>query len=221
MKLLATVRFNRDKSSFYIADKYIKMFNKINIDIILATPSNKQTYIEMCNMCDGLLIGGGYDINPKYYNQQTLCNDNLELPEIDNMDMNLIDIFNKANKPIIGICRGLQAINVFFGGSLIQNIEESKAKHHYQSQSDVYSHKVTIQDNTKLSKYLDNEVTVNSFHHQVIDKVADNFIVNAISDDGLIEGIEYGNIIGVQWHPEKVDDVTQNNLLKLFKSLFK
>ena len=96
MKLLATVRFNRDNSSFYISDKYIKMFNKINIDIILATPSSKQTYIEMCNICDGLLIGGGYDINPKYYKQTTLYNDNLELSEIDDMDMKLIEIFNKA-----------------------------------------------------------------------------------------------------------------------------
>ena len=71
-----------------------------------------------------------------------------------------------------------------------------------------------------MSIYLDKEVTVNSFHHQVIDRVADNFIVNAISDDGLIEGIECGNIIGVQWHPEKVNDDVQIKLLNLFKSLF-
>lgn len=114
----------------------------------------------------------------------------------------LIKAFHKANKPILGICAGVQIINVCFGGSLHQDIKN------HTSKEEITIHPVNIEKGSFLEEiYSKNKIEVNSFHHQAINKVVENFKIVATSEDGIVEAIEYKNIVGVQWHPEKSKDM--------------
>lgn len=156
----------------------------------------------MVNICDGLvIIGSAIDIDPKHYNEQPIFPIHNMCEEIDSLDFALIKEFNEAQKPILGICRGIQSINVFFGGSLYQDIK---------------GHKLPLEDrhNIKIEKgsflyncYNNKNIQVNSTHHQSLKEIAPMFKATAVSDDGIIEAIEKDNIIGVQWHPEMMDDI--------------
>lgn len=164
---------------------------------------------------DGILFQGGDDISPELYNEtkDPLCeNTNLDL------DLNQIHVFKAAkyqHKPIFGICRGCQLINVASGGSLYQDLSlrdlppgiQSDDHHHYENWSLPIAHNISIEKNSILYESIQKEIMgVNSLHHQTIKKLADGFKIIAKSPDGTIEGIELINkndwIVGYQFHPE-------------------
>ena len=149
-------------------------------------------------MCSGLIIAGrDRDINPKYYGEKPL--EGLEYPEDpyeDELDFKLIELFEKTNKPILGICSGLQSLNIYHGGTLKQHIDE------HSSKEQLIRHTIDIEDNSFVHSLYGNKTEVNSIHHQAIKDVAEGFKVTAVADDGTIEAIEKGNLIGLQWHPE-------------------
>lgn len=121
--------------------------------------------------------------------------------KIDTLDFAIIKAFNNVNKPILGICRGIQAINVCFGGSLYQDIP-------YHKLSKEERHNVKFEKESFLYNcYNTEQMLINSLHHQAIKEVAKGFNVVAKSDDGIIEAIENKNIIAVQWHPEYMNDI--------------
>ena len=167
---------------------------------------------EIAAMCSGLIIAGrDRDIHPKYYGEET--DGNIEYPEDDyedELDFRLIEVFNKLNKPILGVCSGLQSLNVFFGGTLKQHIEN------HTSENGLIKHNITVEKNSFLYSLYGEKSLVNTIHHQAINKVADGFKVTAIAEDGTIEAIENGKLIGIQWHPE-VD--LEFNIFKKFLEL--
>ena len=153
---------------------------------------------EIAAMCSGLIIAGrDRDINPKYYGEKPL--EGLEYPDDpyeDELDFKLIELFKKINKPILGICSGLQSLNIYHGGTLKQHIDE------HSSKEQLIRHTINIEDNSFVHSLYGDKTEVNSIHHQAIKDVAEGFKVTAVSDDGTIEAIEKGNLIGLQWHPE-------------------
>lgn len=153
---------------------------------------------EIAAMCSGLIIAGrDRDINPKYYGEEPL--EGLEYPEDlyeDELDFRLIELFEKSNKPILGICSGLQSLNIYHGGTLKQHIDE------HTSKEQLVRHNIDIEEDSFVHSLYGSKTEVNSIHHQAINKVADGFKVTAVAGDGNIEAIEKGNLIGVQWHPE-------------------
>ena len=153
---------------------------------------------EIAAMCSGLIIAGrDRDINPKYYGEEPL--EGLEYPEDlyeDELDFRLIELFEKSNKPILGICSGLQSLNIYHGGTLKQHIDE------HTSKEQLVRHNIDIEEGSFVHSLYGSKTEVNSIHHQAINKVADGFKVTAVAEDGNIEAIEKGNLIGVQWHPE-------------------
>ena len=167
---------------------------------------------EIAAMCSGLIIAGrDRDINPRYYGEEPL--EGLEYPEDsyeDELDFRLIEVFNKLNKPILGVCSGLQSLNVFFGGTLKQHIEN------HTSENGLIKHNITVEKNSFLYSLYGEKSLVNTIHHQAINKVADGFKVTAIAEDRTIEAIENGKLIGIQWHPE-VD--LEFNIFKKFLEL--
>ena len=190
---------------YYLTDYYKKIFDELNI-LLFPIISNKNLE-KVCNICDGLIVTGScIDIPPHYYNEKPISGKNYDIDEFE-LDKKAIELFSDANKPILGICGGLQSINVYFGGSLNQNIENHDLKHKL--------HKIYIKDGTFLDSVYKGDINVNSYHHQSIKRVADQFIVSAKSLDGTIEAIEKGNIIAVQWHPEEMNDIL------LFKEFIK
>lgn len=191
------------KEKFYISRYFKDIFEEL--DIVLFPVASMTQLEKVVNICDGLVLTGScIDINPNYYGQKPIKETNLskEYPREDELDFTLIQLFHQANKPILGICAGLQSINVYFGGSLYQDIPN------HTSKEKRIMHPIKIEKGSFLDKcYQTEKIEVNSFHHQAIKEVAKNFKVIATSQDGVIEAIEYKNILGVQWHPEQTKDM--------------
>jgi len=168
---------------------------------------DKKKVQDIIQCIDGLLLTGGEDIDPMYFNEQPLENKAHELMKIDqardSFEMALLKEAFKVQKPILGICRGHQLINVCFGGSLYQDVES-----HLASLDDKTKlvHSVMFKENSILEEIFNaGQLKVNSFHHQSIHQLAKDFQIIACSSDQVIEGIEYNGhqwILGVQWHPE-------------------
>ena len=183
---------------YYLTEHYKKIFDELDV-LLFPIVSNKNLE-KVCNICDGLIVTGScIDIPPHYYNEKPIVGKNYDIDEFK-LDKDAIKLFSDANKPILGICGGLQSINVAFGGTLYQRIESHNIKD--------LTHKIEIKSNTFLDKvYKEKSIAVNSYHCQAIKDIANEFEISAISEDGIIEAIEKDNIIGVQWHPEEMKDI--------------
>ena len=188
--------------------------------ILLAVNQKKEFYIDAVNNCggiavpgycpdvstdyDGLILCGGNDIDPAYYNEEINGSVNLDVKR-DSSEFKLARAFIDAKKPIMGICRGYQLINIAFGGTLCQNIENSK-EHCSFSDYDLI-HTVTAEKDNFVSDLYGKKFWVNSFHHQAINRLGNNLEVIATTlDNKIIEGIKHQTlpIFGVQWHPERM-----------------
>ena len=203
MILAITQRYGlseKGSEKYYIDKEFKDIFEKLNV---LLFPISSLTNIkEVTKICDGLIvIGSAIDINPKNYDEQPIAKIHKMTEEIDTLDFTIIKAFNNVNKPILGICRGIQAINVYFGGSLYQDIPNHKLPKEER-------HSVKLEKDSLLyGCYNTEKIQINSLHHQAIKKVAKGFKIVAKSEDGIVEGIENKNIIAVQWHPEYMMDI--------------
>ncbi|MDR2180800.1 MAG: gamma-glutamyl-gamma-aminobutyrate hydrolase family protein [Synergistaceae bacterium] len=171
---------------------------------------------------DGILFSGGEDIDPQYYGEP-VAGSEVIVPERDAQELRLFEAFYQARKPILGICRGIQLMNVFFRGSLIQDIlsEEKGYLDHSQSDEGGFepAHSVLVEKGTKLVSLIGEEVRVNSLHHQAARKIGEGLVVAAQSEDGLVEALErpeYPFMLGVQWHPERLSGEPHSNIFEAF-----
>lgn len=175
--------------------------------------------------CDGLVMSGGGDIHSLWWGEEPNARVNQIDHTKDYYDLLLVKCALSQNIPILGICRGLQLLNVALGGSLIQDIAQLKEKLNHNQTASRYEvwHKVSVNQSGRLRQILGtDEVMVNSFHHQAIDKVASSGSVCVTSSDGIIEAVDYfpeHNAIGVQWHPEALACHGETVHLELFKHL--
>ena len=170
---------------------------------------------------DGLLVCGGDDITLKYLNGEIDPKDNDDNYRQDLFEALMMEAFEKAKKPIFGICRGLQLYNVLKGGTLYQDIDKDykdlKGLHSSDQSFRGYRHEVTIKKDSSLYRIIDRErIKVNSFHHQAIKDLGRGLSISAVCDDGIIEAIESEHFIGVQWHPEKLNDEASFRIFRAF-----
>ena len=152
---------------------------------------------------DGLLLCGGADLHPSWYGEEIQGSVGID-PERDISDMALARAFIQAGKPILGICRGHQILNVALGGSLHQHI--STAQLHLNTPSDAI-HPVITREPGILSRLYGASFTVNSSHHQAIARLGEGLkITQVCSLDGTVEAVEHTQlpILGIQWHPERI-----------------
>lgn len=180
---------------------------------------------EQLSLCDGLLFPGGADINPLIYNELPRpllgrCND-----LIDSYQINLAKLAFSTNYPCLGICRGMQLINIAAGGTLYQDISyatKTPLLHMQNGYLGDKCHPITINNDSLLNSMLGNKYLVNSGHHQCVNTVSSDFKITAKSPDGIIEAIENTSssklIFGVQWHPEMLS-LNDDKMLNIFKVL--
>ena len=196
MKIGLTVR--RENEGFFIRERYIKYFS--DFEVVFLTPYN------IDYACDAYAILGGNDANPKLYNEENTASEEID-DLIDELDMKVIDFAVKNNKPLFGICRGLQMINVYFNGSLKQHIENHRDT----------NHKIFLVGN---NEYLRDVEVVNSLHHQTIKKLGEGLEIIYLSADNEVEFVAHKSlpIIATQFHPEMdIPSEMSQRCLKIFK----
>jgi gamma-glutamyl-gamma-aminobutyrate hydrolase PuuD len=159
---------------------------------------------------DGLVLQGGADIHPSCYGQQPRYPDAITDVVRDRFELELLRAFIAEGKPVLGVCRGMQLINVLFGGTLHQDLLDegaSRDPHVVPEAGEEYRHGLVLQTNGWLSALYGGieEAQVNSIHHQGIDRLGEGLQIEALSHDGVIEAVRHEDaefVVGVQWHPE-------------------
>jgi putative glutamine amidotransferase len=164
---------------------------------------------ELIDRVDGLLITGGQDVSPLLYGENAgqhvplscLCNDEVEVA--------LIREASRRGKPVFGICRGIQIINVCFGGTLWQDVPsqiQNAICHHQDSGArGERIHSIRVEENTRLAEIMGaGRQMVNSYHHQAVRQLGQGLRVTALAPDGVVEALENedASVLAVQWHPE-------------------
>lgn len=199
-----------ERESYWMLPGYMKGIEQAaGIPVMLPLTCNEKNLQQLAEQFDGFLFTGGQDILATRYTQNVsfLCGQSCK--ERDKMEEILFHIIYEQDKPILGICRGIQSINVIMGGTLYQDLptqHPSDIDHHQKPPYDVPVHSVKIVTESPLHKLLQKEnLQVNSYHHQAIQKLAPSLACMAISEDGLTEAMyvpEKKFIWGIQWHPE-------------------
>ena len=168
-------------------------------------PNGTEKEIEKAvKTADGIVIPGGCDLNPALYNEPNTDSRDIN-DELDSLEENVLSFAVQYKKPVLGICRGLQIINVFFGGSLVQNVSDCEVHEHTGLNDKV--HETQVQDSSFLHEiYGKNTIRVNSAHHQAIKKLGKGLKPVQFCKDGLIEAIVHETlpVIALQWHPERM-----------------
>lgn len=212
------------RNAAFAPDPAIKAITKSGgLPIVLPTVAaeNAASYVDLF---DGLLLLGGFDVDPTFYGQEP----HFELGETfrkrDLFEIALLKATIEAGKPIMGICRGLQLINAGLGGTLYQDLSEdptARLKHHQLAPGNLPTHHVNVHEGSQLQKLVGNRIYINSRHHQSIHEVAPGLKVVARADDGVIEAVESidsNQILAVQWHPENMFKHTPESQV-IFKDL--
>ena len=196
---------------------YVKWLT-CNDDIEIIQLSEQNNNADAIKNYDALILSGGVDIHPKFYKT-----DKINYPhspqkfneQRDEFEIALFQLAQKTNKPVLGICRGLQLINCIYNGTLKQDLGDEPNKIHKAEiinhvQKDK-AHGLDIEEGTILHDIVEaGRLVVNSAHHQTIDKLGEGLKANCHSDDGLIEGFEREHpngkpfLLAVQWHPERM-----------------
>ena len=225
----------KDWSSLYTgrpADFVVRDYSRAvetagGLPVLIPVPQDPQTGLDTLTRLDGLLVTGGDDVHPRCYGEEPRPG----LGEVDyQRDLAEIALVRSAldlGLPVLGICRGLQLINVACGGTLYQDIFSQKPDcqgHRQSAPRDINTHTVQVLEPSRLHDILGRtSVWVNSRHHQAVRDPAPGFIPSALAADGLIEALEKQDhpfLLAVQWHPEGTWSHDDSSL-KLFQALIR
>lgn len=172
---------------------------------------NNDCIEEYADLADGLLLSGGKDVGTARYGQEQKYDFVITDPQRDDLEWKLIKAFIDRKKPIFGICRGIQVLNVYFGGTLTQDIPDQLGGNHAKG----VCHPLEIKKDSILGQLFGESMEVNSYHHQSLDQLGKGLIATAWSDANghrIVEAIEHETlpIWSVQWHPERMTGAKTN-----------
>ena len=206
--------WNQEKQSPCIPYEYeTAVMHSGGTPIVLPLTDSEDTARDALAVADALLLSGGVDICPSLYGQQTLpCCGEVQ-PARDRLEMMLMKLALERHMPILAICRGMQLVNVFYGGTLYQDIAEqsgSTLSHPRHDAPTSLVHDVTVVLDTLLRSALEvDRLSVNSRHHQAVRELGKGLRITAAAPDGIPEAMELAEpypMICVQWHPENIEE---------------
>ncbi len=211
--------YDFDEKTYTLKENYISAILKAGgLPVMLPAAIDYDIIQWYSQICNALVLSGGGDVHPSYWGEMP----DKELGEVnplrDVFEIELVRNIMITRKPVLGICRGCQIINIAAGGSIIQDLA-GNLMHQQRAPRNYSFHQVFIEKDSKLAAILKSEqVKVNSFHHQAVGITGQNMRMSACAADGTIEAIESSNpnqfLVGVQWHPECLEDVYADYLFK-------
>ena len=187
------------------------------LPVMVPLLDDEDTLRAIYDRLDGLLLPGGVDLDPATYGEAPLPTCGRLDPARDRVELTLTRWAREGGKPLFGLCRGLQIVNVALGGTLYQDIAAQRGdaiKHDYFPTAgytrDYLAHPVTVAARTRLDTFVGTApLKVNSMHHQAVKALAPELVAAAVAPDGLVEAVEATDshfLVGVQWHPEALSD---------------
>lgn len=218
--------WDETKKSIWMIPGYLGGIEQAGgIPLTLPLTDDEEDLSRLINICDGFLFTGGQDVDPTVYGEARLpvCGEKCEIR--DSMEAAMLSMILAADKPLLGICRGIQFITAALGGSLYQDIPTQRPSDLVHCQRPPYhlpSHGVSILPSTPLYELLGTEkLAVNSYHHQGVKRVPACLRVMAEADDGLTEGVYMPDkrfVWAIQWHPE-LSYRQEESSRKIFRAL--
>jgi putative glutamine amidotransferase len=219
-----TMRLEIDTRRFYLGRDYSEAIEGLGaIPFHISLIPNEEYIAGALKSLDGILLpGSDTDVDPRYFGEEPHPKLKKVIPEKEETDFLVLAAVEKLKIPVLGICFGMQALNISRGGSVFQDIEAQipdAFKHDQGVPLERSSHTIEIENESLLAEIAKNKtgVRVNSHHHQSVKEVGKNLKVSARAKDGVIEGIEDTRgdrfVLGVQWHPElswKTDELSRN-----------
>jgi putative glutamine amidotransferase len=197
--------------TLFLPERYTSVVEKAGgASVVLPYTNSRPALRRYLDTLDGLLISGGnFDIHPRYYGEKAIKELGNVIPARTEFEFDLARLALGRDMPMLGICGGAQALNVVLGGSLYQDIAAQCAgagEHQQSAKKATGGHRVAVKEGTLLRAIVRRgSMEVNTTHHQAVKALGKGLVVDAVADDGIIEGIEsvrHSFVLGVQWHPE-------------------
>ncbi len=201
--------------TYFLRARYIRAIEEVGgIPLILPLVADRAARNRLLHDVDGLLLtGSGPDLPPALYGERQRYSFRVMSERRSTFELEMVRLARKADLPVLGICGGMQTINVAWGGSLFQDISSQFAnplQHRQPKPATTLSHAVTIAPGSLLRRVIRTvTLRVNSSHHQSVKAVAPSLVASAVASDGIIEAIEspaHRFFLGIQWHPEFLFD---------------
>ena len=207
-------------NSYWMLPGYMDLIIKSGgVPVMLSFSDDEQSVKEIADRFDGFVFTGGDDIDPAKYGEEKIKECGQPCVHRDSLEFALFREVIKTDKPILGICRGMQFLNAALGGTLYQDLPTQKPGevcHKQPAPFDALTHSVTVEKGTLLYDIVGTEkLMVNTLHHQAVDKIAPCLVPCAKADDGLVEAVydpEKAFLLGVQWHPEMIFGQEENSI---------
>lgn len=192
---------------------YVGVLERLGLTSALITPAHSPRSVQLLlRRCSGLVLTGGEDVDPSRYGEDAVPELGMVNPARDAMEIAALGLALERRLPVLGICRGMQLMNVFFGGTLYQDLDTQRPGELAHRQVEPWgarTHQVKVEADSQLAAIVGTEeLLINSFHHQGVKDLAPTLRAVAFTTDGLVEAVElkaHPWIVGVQWHPERYE----------------